>query len=112
MKGNAVVTFGFRRRLAVRAGLAERGMTGDPVAATDSWREPKRRVVLGRIVFMPQLERSVVRHSPSLANERPFLAVLRRGRHKNGTVAGAEVTLRFEPAGHALVPGDVESARE
>jgi hypothetical protein len=55
MKGNAVVTFGFRRRLAIRAGLAGTRMKGEPVASTDNGREPKRRCVSGLVVFMPQL---------------------------------------------------------
>ena len=75
MKGNAVVTFGFRPRLAVRAGLAGTRMKGESVASTDNWREPKRRCVSGRIVFMPQLERREARRSPPLANECSFLAV-------------------------------------
>lgn len=57
MKGNAVVTFGFRRRLAVLS---------------------------GRVVFMSQLERREARRSPPLANERPFLAVPRRGHAQVG----------------------------
>jgi hypothetical protein len=53
MKGNAVVTFGFRRGLVVRAGFARRGINGEPVVSTDNWREPNRRFVSGRFVFMP-----------------------------------------------------------